>query len=232
MGELVDAIRGISDACRALAFPVVSGNVSLYNETNGAAIPPTPAIGGVGLLDDLSLMQTLAFKAPDECVLLVGAPDSWGSHLGQSVWLREVEGREEGPPPPVDLTQEKRAGDFVRGLIRQRLATAVHDVSDGGVAVALAEMAMASGIGVTTTEPKAQNPVATFFGEDQGRYLITVRRADLDRVHAAANSAGVSAATIGTTGGETLKLGGAGGISVASLKEAHESWFPAFMAGP
>ncbi len=232
MGELVDAIRGISEACRALAFPVVSGNVSLYNETNGAAIPPTPAIGGVGLLDDLSLMQTLAFKAADECVLLIGAPDSWGSHLGQSVWLREIAGREEGLPPPVDLAHEKRVGDFVRGLIRDRIATAVHDVSDGGVAVALAEMAMASGIGAATTELNDEKPVETFFGEDQGRYLVTIRRDDLDRVHGMSEAAGIFAPWIGTTGGDRLKLGESGGISVASLKQAHESWFPAFMTGP
>jgi len=232
MGELVDAIRGISEACRSLAFPVVSGNVSLYNETNGAAIPPTPAIGGVGLLDDLSLMQTLAFKAEGECVLLVGAPDTWGSHLGQSVWLREIEGREDGLPPPVDLAHEKRVGDFVRGLIRQRLVTAVHDVSDGGIAVALAEMAMATGIGVSTRGLNDVEPVATFFGEDQGRYVVTLRRDDLDRVQELAEAAGLFAPWIGTTGGDQLKLGEAGGISVASLRNAHESWFPAFMAGP
>jgi len=232
MGELVDAIRGISEACRSLAFPVVSGNVSLYNETNGAAIPPTPAIGGVGLLDDLSLMQTLAFKAEGECVLLVGAPDTWGSHLGQSVWLREIEGREDGLPPPVDLAYEKRVGDFVRGLIRQRLVTAVHDVSDGGIAVALAEMAMTSGIGVVTTGHNHVEPVETFFGEDQGRYVVTIRRDNLDRVQEMAKAAGLFAPRIGTTGGDQLKLGEAGGISVASLRNAHESWFPAFMAGP
>ncbi len=114
MGELVGAIKGISEACRTLAFPVVSGNVSLYNETNGAAIPPTPAIGGVGLVPDVAAVTTLAFKAAGEDIWLVGAPDAWGTHLGQSIWLREILGREEGPPPSVDLAREKRAGDFVR----------------------------------------------------------------------------------------------------------------------
>ncbi len=99
MGELVDAIRGISEACIALAFPIVSGNVSLYNETNGAAILPTPAIGGVGLVDDVAKVATIGFKADDECVLCVGAPDEWGTHLGQSIWLREILGREDGLPP-------------------------------------------------------------------------------------------------------------------------------------
>ena len=136
MGELVGAIRGISEACRALAFPVVSGNVSLYNETNGVAIPPTPAIGGVGLLADIDSAATIAFKAEGEIILLAGAPSSLGTHLGQSIYLREILGREEGPPPPVDLAGEKATGDLVRALIRARLLTAVHDLSDGGLAVA------------------------------------------------------------------------------------------------
>jgi phosphoribosylformylglycinamidine synthase len=232
MGELVAAIRGISDACRALAFPVVSGNVSLYNETNGAAIPPTPAIGGVGLVDDITKVATIAFKGEGQVVMLVGAPNQWGVHLGQSVWLREIMGREDGLPPPVDLTHEKRSGDFVRRLIRDGIATAVHDVSDGGVAVALAEMAMASGIGVTTTELIDIAPVETFFGEDQGRYLVTLHEEDFDQVVAVAEETGLFTPWIGTTGGSDLKLGEATAISVAKLRAAHENWFPAYMAGP
>jgi phosphoribosylformylglycinamidine synthase len=231
MGELVGAIKGIAAACEALAFPVVSGNVSLYNETNGVAIPPTPAIGGVGLIDDVNKVTTVAFKAAGECVLLMDPPPNWGSHLGQSIWLREIHAREEGAPPPVDLTREKRAGDFVRRLIRDGTATAVHDVSDGGIAVALAEMAMASGIGVTTTQLSDENPAETFFGEDQGRYLVTIRRDDLDRVHEAAEAAGLFAPWIGTTGGSDLKLGESTPIPVAKLRAAHETWFPAYMAG-
>ena len=141
MGQLVGCIRGIGEACRALDFPVVSGNVSLYNETNGRAILPTPTIGGVGLLDDFRASATLAFKAEGEAILLVGETQGW---LGQSLYLREICGREEGAPPPVDLAAERRHGEFVRALIRDGLVTAVHDLSDGGLLVALAEMAMAS----------------------------------------------------------------------------------------
>jgi phosphoribosylformylglycinamidine synthase len=232
MGELVDAIRGIGEACRALAFPVVSGNVSLYNETNGTAIPPTPAIAGVGLLDDLTQMATLAFKGQGEAILLVGAPANWGQHLGQSTWLRDVRGEEAGPPPPVDLAHEKRVGDFVRAAIRAGLPTAVHDLSDGGLAVALAEMAMVSGIGATVDPaPEAATTVTAFFGEDQGRYVLTAPAAAADTLKARAAEAGVSCVEIGRTGGNELKLGAAHGISVASLHKAHESWFPAFMAG-
>src|SRR5580692_3045844 len=144
MGQLVGCIRGIAAACIALDFPVVSGNVSLYNETNGRAILPTPSIGGVGLLDDFTASATLAFKATGEAILLVG--ETRGA-LGQSLYLRDICGREEGAPPPVDLAAERRNGDFVRALIAEALATAVHDVSDGGLAVAVAEMAMAAGIG-------------------------------------------------------------------------------------
>ena len=231
MGELVGALRGIGEACRALAFPIVSGNVSLYNETNGEAIPPTPAIGGVGLLPDIGRMATLPFKAEGEAILLAGAPPSFGTHLGQSIYLREILGREDGPPPPVDLAHEKRVGDFVRGLIRDGLATAVHDCSDGGLAVALAEMAVGSGIGAAINRLADHAPLPVLFGEDQGRYVVTVREQDVDQVLDLAREAGVFAPWIGRTGGADLKLGDVVSISVAKLREAHENWFPAFMAG-
>ena len=114
MWEIVAAIDGIGAACRALDFPVISGNCSLYNETNGEGILPTPAIGGVGLLKDVSKMATIRFKRPDDVVILIG--ETYG-HLGQSIYLREIEGREEGAAPGVDLAQEKKVGTFVRGLI-------------------------------------------------------------------------------------------------------------------
>jgi phosphoribosylformylglycinamidine synthase subunit PurL len=230
MGDLVGAIKGISEACRALDFPVVSGNVSLYNETIGVAIPPTPAIGGAGLLPDLAKMATLAFKAEDEAIFLVGAPPSWGTHLGQSIYLREIHAREDGPPPPVDLGHEKKIGDFVRGLITDGLATAVHDLSDGGLAVALAEMAMASGIGATINPPDGASPTAAFFGEDQGRYLVTMRAGDREAMVSLSQAAGDPIQEIGVTGGAELKLGDTDAISVANLRQAHEAWFPDFMA--
>ena len=231
MGEVVDAIRGISAACTALAFPVVSGNVSLYNETNGVAIPPTPAIGGVGLVPDIEATATLAFKIEDEVILLAGAPSSWGTHLGQSIWLRELHDREEGAPPPVDLDHEKHVGDFVRGLIRDRLVTAVHDLSDGGLAVALAEMAMASGIGATISVLAETDLAAVFFGEDQGRYLLTASHDLLDDLQDLAREAAILMPCIGKTGGSHLKLGNSRAISVAELRRVHESWLPAYMAG-
>ncbi len=229
MGELVGAIKGIGAACTALAFPIVSGNVSLYNETNGTAIPPTPTIGGVGLLDDVTAAATVPFKAGGEAILLAGAPETWGTHLGQSTYLREIHGREDGPPPPVDLDHEKKVGDFVRGLIRDRLVTACHDLSDGGLAVGLAEMAIASGIGATVDRLADQPALPVLFGEDQGRYLMTIAADKVDAVVGRARDAGISAPRIGTTGGTDLILGGVVSISVAKLREAHENWFPTFM---
>ena len=229
MGQFVRAIEGIGEACRELGFPIVSGNVSLYNETNGKGILPTPTIGGVGLIADWSRMARVAFAAEGEAVVLVGAPQSWGSHLGQSAYLRDILGRSEGAPPPVDLAREKQVGDFVRGLIESGTVTACHDLSDGGLAVAVAEMAMASGIGATIDQPDGKSAVGSFFGEDQARYLITVPNAQVETL--LEQNSGVSIMRIGTTGGRELKLGNARAIPVGELRRDHESWFPTYMDG-
>lgn len=235
MGQFVMAIKGVGEACRALGFPIVSGNVSLYNETNGQGILPTPTIGGVGLIPDWSRMARIAFAAEGEVILLVGGTPGWGAHLGQSIYMRDIHGRTDGPPPPVDLEHEKRVGDFVRKLIRDGVATAVHDVSDGGLAVALAEMAMASGIGATIPGLEKADPIPVFFGEDQGRYVVTVRLdpqgEEMKALWDEAKSLGIHAPWIGTTGGSELKLGKARAMLVSELKSAHESWFPRFMDG-
>ncbi len=229
MGQLVGAIRGIGEACRVLDFPVVSGNVSLYNETNGVGIPPTPTIAGVGLLDDWSKMARIGFAAQGELILLVGAPQNWGTHLSQSQFLNHLHGLSDGPPPPVELAIEKATGDFVRTLIRKGITSAVHDCSDGGLGIALAEMAMAGNLGATIDPPPGNAPAASFFGEDQSRYLFTIRPQNLESVQALAKAQSIPCQKIGTTGGDILKLGDARAISVARLKEAHERWFPAFM---
>jgi phosphoribosylformylglycinamidine synthase len=231
MSQLVHAIKGIGEACTALDFPIVSGNVSLYNETNGQAIMPTPTIGGVGLIADWAAMARIAFSEDNECILLIGAPSSWGTHLGQSVYMRDIHGRTDGPPPAVDLAYERKVGDFVRELIRDRIATAVHDCSSGGLALAVAEMAMASGIGATINALDGADPIRVFFGEDQGRYVVAVSRDDLDSVLEMAETRGVFAPFIGVTGGAAVTLGAAKSIAIEELQKAHESWFPAFMDG-
>jgi phosphoribosylformylglycinamidine synthase II len=227
MGQLVGAIRGIAEACRALDFPVVSGNVSLYNETNGRAILPTPTIGGVGVLDHFARSATLAFKAEGEAILLIGATAGW---LGQSLYLRDICEREEGAPPPVDLAAERRNGDFLRALIAQRVATAAHDLSDGGLLVALAEMAMASGIGAELeAAPSAAH--AFWFGEDQARYLLTVPADAAEATMERAKAAGVPVRQLGMTGGDALTVAGERPILVAKLRESFDRWLPAYMAG-
>ncbi len=231
MGQLVFAIKGIGEACKALDFPIVSGNVSLYNETNGQAILPTPTIAGVGLLKDWAKMARIRFAAQGEAVLLAGAPSGWGSHLGQSVYLRDIHGRTDGPAPYVDLAHEKKVGDFVRGLIEDGLATAVHDCSSGGLALAVAEMAMASGIGATINALNDADPIAVFYGEDQGRYVLTVTQNNVDAVQMRAAAAGVFCPWIGRTGGNNVVLGDARPVAIEELRSAHESWFPRYMDG-
>ena len=230
MGQFVRAIEGVGEACRTLGFPIVSGNVSLYNETLGEPILPTPTIAGVGLIPDWSRMARIGVAGEGEVGRLAVAPEDWGTHLGQSAYLRDVHGRAEGPPPPVDLAHEKQVGDFVRGLIRTGMATAVHDCSDGGLAVAVAEMAIASGIGARI-HPNGGNSAAVFFGEDQSRYVFTCTRQDVDKVLEKAREADVSLFVIGETGGSELKLGKAHAISVEDIKNTHEGWFPRYMQG-
>jgi phosphoribosylformylglycinamidine synthase len=233
MGQFVGCVRGIAEACRALDFPVVSGNVSFYNETKHAdgsvrAILPTPTIGGVGLLDDFRKTMTLAFKAAGEDIYLVGGAPGW---LGQSLYLREICGREAGAPPPVDLAAERRNGDFVRALIAEQRVSAVHDVSDGGLLVAIAEMALAGGIGAELeAAPGAAH--AFWFGEDQGRYVVTLPPAAAAALIAAAGKAGVALQRLGRTGGDALTVTGERPILLSALRERFEDWLPRYMAVP
>ena len=214
MAQIVEALRGMGDACRALDFPIVSGNVSLYNESKatggGSAILPTPAIGGVGLLADHAKMARIGSLGEDDTIWLIGG---WGDHLGQSLWLREIAGREDGSPPPVNLDIERRNGEFVRKLITDGLVTAVHDISDGGVAVALAEMALASGLGVAAqTPPGSVWTTSEAFSEVQGRYLV----ASAEPVEGAIK--------IATVGGDQVL-----GIPLTALREASDSFFRDWM---
>jgi phosphoribosylformylglycinamidine synthase len=226
MGEFAGAIEGIREACLALDYPVVSGNVSLYNETNGTAILPTPVIGGVGLIANLQFTVDLALKLDGDALLLIGETSG---HLGCSLYLREIEGIEAGPPPRIDLVAERRNGDFVRSVIHAGHVAACHDLSEGGLLVAVAEMAMAGGRGAVLDPPPPGLPRNAFlFGEDQARYIVET--ADPDAVLEAARAAGVPAHPIGTVGGVSLTLLGAGAISVDALRAANEAWLPDFMA--
>jgi phosphoribosylformylglycinamidine synthase subunit PurL len=229
MGQLVGCVQGIATACKALEFPVVSGNVSLYNETNGRAILPTPTIGGVGLIDDFTRSATIAFKAADEMIVLLGETKGW---LGQSLYLRDICGREEGAPPVVDLSAERRTGDFVRSLVTDQFVTAVHDISDGGLLVAVAEMALAGNVGAKLYGPPAFLTEHGFwFGEDQARYVVTIRPERADELAARAKTAGVPIRRIGMTHGTALTLPGEREMLLSALRERHEGWLPGYMAG-
>jgi len=224
MGQFAASIRGMAAACEALEFPVVSGNVSLYNETEGRAILPTPAIGGLGVLDDAALAVGIALP-PWLDIVLIGATQGW---LGQSIWLREIAGREDGAPPPVDLAAERANGDFVRTHILNRTIRACHDVSDGGILVAVAEMAMASGFGARlSTHPRDIPGNAFWFGEDQGRYVLAVP--DFVAFIRLAEGAGIPAIRLGTSGGQDLTLPDGGTISINALRAAHGRFFAAWM---
>jgi phosphoribosylformylglycinamidine synthase subunit PurL len=227
MGQFARCIDGMREACLALDYPVVSGNVSLYNETNGKGIWPTPAIGGVGLIDDAAKSLTLAFKRPGDAILLVGETQG---HLGSSLYLREVLGREDGAPPPVDLAAERRNGDAVRAEILAGRVSACHDVADGGLLVALAEMAMAGGVGASVAAPPGVPAHAFWFGEDQSRYVLTT--SDPAAVTARLGAVGVAVRRLGTTGGDSLTVEGADAISTAELRRINEAWLPAYMAAP
>jgi phosphoribosylformylglycinamidine synthase subunit PurL len=228
MGQLIGCIKGIGEACRALNFPVVSGNVSLYNETNGQAILPTPTIGGVGIIGDFTKAMTLGFKAEGEAILMLGQIKGW---LGQSLYLREVCGREDGAPPPVDLSAETALRRLMLRFIEGGYVTAVHDISDGGLLLAIAEMAMASKIGAVLEAPTDLPAHAFWFGEDQARYVITVRPDAVEEVLRAIEMAYVGVHRLGATGGHVLAVADERPLRVDDLIKRFEGWLPAYMAG-
>jgi phosphoribosylformylglycinamidine synthase len=233
MGQFVGCVEGMAEACRALDFPVVSGNVSLYNETknedgSSLAILPTPAIGGVGLLDDWDQSPTIAFKAEGEAIFVIGEDSG---EMGQSLWLREILGRADGLPPRVVLNKERRNGEFVREMIAEGLVTAVHDVSDGGLAIALAEMALAGNIGcrVTNTYDIARE----WFSETQGRYIVTTWNPR--RFRRMLEKRGMYVNPLGRTGGKSIIFDAqlfwekVDEVPLADLRAAHEGFFPRLM---
>src|SRR6185369_2756813 len=198
MGQFAGAIMGMVEACTVLDFPVVSGNVSLYSETEGRPILPTPTIGAVGVIEDIAKAVGSRLNKAGLALVLLGETKGW---LGQSLYLRELCDREDGAPPPVDLAVERRNGDFVRGQIAAGRVNACHDLSDGGLLAGLAEMCIAGGTGVTVKQPAgtAIPSHAFLYGEDQGRYVIACSSGD--DVLAAARAAGVPTVLLGYSGG-------------------------------
>ena len=224
MGQFAAAIMGMAAACKALDFPVVSGNVSLYNETEGKGILPTPAIGAVGVIEDAALAVGYGLK-PGLELILIGETKG---ELGQSLWLREILGQETGAPPALDLAAERKNGDFVRALILRGQVAACHDISDGGLLVALAEMALAGDTGIRLTGTSRAHEF--WFGEDQSRYIIGVEAAEVKAILAESKAAGIAAAVIGHAEGQDLTLPGSIAISLQTVRDAHEGFFPHWFA--
>jgi phosphoribosylformylglycinamidine synthase II len=229
MGQFVGAVAGMREACEALRYPVVSGNVSLYNETNGKGIPPTPAIGGVGLVPDTSKMMTLGLKQRGDLLLVIGREQG---HLGQSLYQQIIVGKLEGAPPPVDLADEIKAGNLVRALIREHKVNAVHDISDGGLLVAAAEMALAGDLGIELFPYEGKLPAhAVWFGEDQGRFLVAADPSLAEEIAERARLLALPARIVGRVGGDALVLKDEPPLPLAELRSAHEAWFPGYMGG-
>jgi phosphoribosylformylglycinamidine synthase subunit PurL len=237
MAQFVGCLEGMADACRALDYPIVSGNVSLYNESKatggGSAILPTPAIGGVGVLEDVSKMATIGFKAEGDAIVIIGGPDvEGGGNLGQSLWLREVHGREDGSPPAVDLAHERKVAEYIRELVLRGLVSAVHDVSDGGPLVAIAEMCLAGNIGALIDDDYDYS-TDLLFGECQGTYIAAVDGDNYKETIDLAESLGIGAFPLGDTGGQVLGFNDCGNrgfaIPLSDLRTAHESFFKDWM---
>ena len=229
MWQFEQACLGIAEACEALGTPVVSGNVSLYNETDGKGIYPTPMIGMVGLIDDCSRSAGSAFLGAGERVAVVGGIGA--GHLGGSEYLNRVHGLTAGMPPPLDHAREKAVQKAVRQCVRAGLVKAAHDISDGGLLIALAEMAIASGLGAKLEASLLPSAHAFWFGEDQARYVLTAKATEVPKIAAAAASQGVPLRVLGTTGSRQLTLADEDPILVLNLHALSEGWLPAYMAG-
>ncbi|MDA0367659.1 MAG: phosphoribosylformylglycinamidine synthase subunit PurL [Proteobacteria bacterium] len=225
MGQFVGAIAGIGEASRALDFPIVSGNVSFYNETNGVAIQPTPSIGGVGLIARVDRIARVGINAEGLAIILLGQTVG---ELGASLYLREINHSEAGAPPPVDLAQERQIGEFVRSRIESGDVRVCHDVSDGGLGVAVAEMVLAGGVGVTMSVPNGVDH-GWWFGEDQARYILAVDQKSAAQIISDSEKVGIKATRIGTSGGSTLDLGADGAITLSDLRAVAEGWLPGYM---
>ncbi|MEP3303532.1 MAG: AIR synthase-related protein, partial [Roseibium sp.] len=232
MGYIVKAIEGMAEACRALDFPVVSGNVSLYNETDGVAIPPTPVVGGVGLIEDVSKVATLKGAQDGDLAFMIGP---LGSQLGASLYAREIlslKGSDLCAPPMVDLQRTVRTATEIRRLVATGRVSAVHDVSDGGLACAMTEMSLAAGLGAEIFAP-ADNTPAYLFGEDHDRYLVAVSPDQEEIFRAELTEAGMEVTQVGrfTENVVTFKVVGESEqrLPLATLRKAHEGWLPTYM---
>jgi phosphoribosylformylglycinamidine synthase len=237
MGVIVRAIEGMAEACRALDFPVVSGNVSLYNETDGVGIPPTPVVGGIGLIEDVTKIATLKGAQAGDALVIVGGDDK--GTIGASAYARVIlglDGAAAGAPPKVDLAYERLVGEFVRGLVTSGFVNAVHDVSEGGALVAATEMALAANLGVQVGFDNSLSSVENCFSEDQARYVLAVPANRLEELDSRTDAAGISEFVAGYFGGSNVVIGKSGPderarVPLSALRAAYEGWVPKYMSG-
>jgi phosphoribosylformylglycinamidine synthase len=222
--QFEQACLGIADACEALGTPVVSGNVSLYNETDGKAVFPTPMIGLVGLVDDCRRTAGLSFVEAGDRIAVIGGLGE--GHLGGSEYLKILHGRIAGMPPPLDLAKEKAVQQAVRECVRDKAVRAAHDCSEGGLAVALAEMCFAKGVGFRVKLESSLRPDALLFGEDASRVVVSYARAASARVAELCRKASAGLIEIGEVGGSAFVVDGLLDVPVAVLKGAWSTAIP------
>ena len=222
MGQFVDVIKGIKEACTELDYPVISGNVSLYNETNGVGIKPTPTIGGVGLIQDVNNTMTYGLKSSDNLLIVVGETKG---HIHQSALCHDILYLKKGPPPTMNLQEEKKNSFFIRDLIEKKLTQSVHDVSDGGIALAIAEMCMAGTIGAKiSTNLTGPERIKYLFGEDQARYIIEIKKEDFNNLVQMAKEQEISMTQLGSTNLEQFAIDEIK-ISVDEMIKLNNNWF-------
>jgi phosphoribosylformylglycinamidine synthase len=222
MWQFAEATRGLADGCLELGVPVTGGNVSFYNQTGATAINPTPVVGVLGVVDDVTRRLPSGFAQPDDAILLLGET---ADELGGSEWAWHVHGHLGGLPPQPRLAAERALSEVVRQAAAEELLTSAHDVSDGGLAVALAEAALWRGVGATVSLDG--DPFVLLFSETAARAVVTCPDAALDRLLTLAADAGVPVARLGRTGGGSLTVDGLFEAPLTELRETHEGTLPA-----
>ena len=228
MGEFVECVQGIGEAAEYLKFPVVSGNVSFYNQTKDVGIKPTPSIGGIGLIKDYKKMITMEFKEIDNIVLVIGKTEG---HIDQSVFARNILDEKNGPPPEVNLFNEKNNGETLLKLIEIGLIKSAHDVSLGGIITAVSKMCIKGNKGINLKKPKYLiNEIEYFFAEDQGRYIIEVTKKDQKKVTDLLKKNAVHFDELGTINDNELYINNKTKVTIDELKTSNKSWLNKYMS--
>ena len=228
MGEFVECVQGIGEASEYLKFPVVSGNVSFYNQTKEEGIKPSPTIGGVGLIKDLKRMVTMDFKEVDNIVLVIGKTEG---HIDQSIFARNILDEKNGPPPEINLFNEKNNGETLLKLIDNDFIKSAHDVSLGGIITAISKMCIKGNKGIDLKKPKFLiNEIEYFFAEDQGRYIIEICKQNLEKVTDILNKNAVHFDELGTINENQLYINDKTKVTIDELKTSNTNWLINYMS--